>query len=306
LVDLYDFEAGQLELPEQPSDVREVHNYVRALNYGLEGLMSLPVSLRFVREIHKVLMEGVRGEQLTPGEFRRTQNWIGPAASTIETAPYVPPPVDEMLPALGALETFIHARSDLPPFVRAGLIHYQFEAIHPFLDGNGRIGRLLMILLFHEWELLPRPLLYLSAYFESHRPQYYDRLLAVSQRGDWEGWLRFFLEAVSTEAEDASARGAQLQTLREQHQSLLRGERAAGRLLRALDVVFEHPVLSVRQMEAALEVPFLTAQRYVEKLEQLGILREVTGRPRSRRYRADAILQAINRPMLTGESRGSA
>ena len=290
LVDLYDFEAGQLELPDQPSDVREVHNYVRALNYGLDRLMSLPVSLRFIREIHKVLMEGVRGEHLTPGEFRRTQNWIGPANSTIETAPYVPPPVVEMLPALGALETTIHARSDLPLLVRAGLIHYQFEAIHPFLDGNGRIGRLLMILLLHEWKLLPRPLLYLSAYFESHRPQYYDRLLAVSQRGDWEGWLRFFLQAVSTEAEDASARGAQLQTLREQYHSLLRGERAAGRLLRALDVVFEHPVLSVRQMEAALEVPFLTAQRYVEKLERLGILREVTGRPRNRRYRADAIL----------------
>jgi Fic family protein len=306
LVDLYDFEAGQLELPDQPSDVREVHNYVRALNYGLDRLMNLPVSLRFIREIHKVLMEGVRGEHLTPGEFRRTQNWIGPANSTIETAPYVPPPVDEMLPALVALETTIHARSDLPLLVRAGLIHYQFEAIHPFLDGNGRIGRLLMILLLHEWKLLPRPLLYLSAYFESHRPEYYDRLLAVSQRGDWEGWLRFFLEAVSTEAEDASARGAQLQTLREQYQSLLRGERAAGRLLRALDVVFEHPVLSVRQMEAALEVPFLTAQRYVEKLERLGILREVTGRPRNRRYRADAILQVINRPMLTGESRGSA
>ncbi len=306
LVDLYDFEAGQLELPEQPSDVREVHNYVRALNYGLDRLMSLPVSLRFIREIHKVLMEGVHGDHLTPGEFRRTQNWIGPANSTIETAPYVPPLVDEMLAALGALETFMHGRSDLPHLVRAGLIHYQFEAIHPFLDVNGRIGRLLMILLFHEWELLRRPLLYLSAYFESHRPQYYDRLLAVSQRGDWEGWLRFFLEAVSTEAEDASARGAQLQKLREQYQSLLRGERAAGRLLRALDVVFEHPVLSVRQMEAALEVPFLTAQRYVEKLERLGILREVTGRPRNRRYRADAILQVINRPILTGESRGSA
>lgn len=306
LIDLYDFEADQLEPVDPPSDVREVHNYVRALNYGLERLTSLPVSLRLIREIHKILMEGVRGEHLTPGEFRRTQNWIGPATSTIETAPYVPPPVDEMLAALGALETYIHTRPDWPPLARAGLIHYQFEAIHPFLDGNGRIGRLLLILLLQEWKQLPRPLLYMSAYFESHRPQYYDRLLAVSQKGDWENWLLFFLEAVSTEAADAIARGEQLQALRQQFQTLVHGERAAGRLLRALDAVFERPILSVRQMEAALGVPFVTAQRYVEKLERLGILREVTGRPRNRRYRADTILQVINRPMPPGESSGSA
>ena len=251
-------------------------------------------------------MEGVRGEHLTPGEFRRTQNWIGPATSTIETASYVPPPVDEMLPAVGALETYIYTRPDWPPLARAGLIHYQFEAIHPFLDGNGRIGRLLLILLLQEWKQLPRPLLYMSAYFESHRPQYYDCLLAVSQKGDWENWLLFFLEAVSTEAADAIARGEQLQALRQQFQTLVHGERAAGRLLRALDAVFERPILSVRQMETALGVPFVTAQRYVEKLERLGILREVTGRPRNRRYRADAILHVINRPMSTRESAGSA
>jgi Fic family protein len=230
LVDLYHYEAGQLALFEVPSDAREVHNYVRAMNHGLERPQRLPVSLRLSREIHKVLLEGVRGEHLTPGEFRRTQNWIGPAHSTIDTAPYVPPPADEMQAALSDLEKYIHARSNLPPLARAGLVHYQFEAIHPFLDGNGRIGRLLVILLLIEWGLLPQPLLYLSAFFEAHRLEYYDRLLAVSQRGDWEGWLAFFLNAVSTEAADASARIERLQALRAEYQSQLQAERAAGRL----------------------------------------------------------------------------
>ncbi len=146
-----------------------------------------------IREIHAKLLEGVRGGQLTPGRFRRTQNWIGPAGSTIETAVFVPPPVDEMQSALSTMEKFIHADTEMPTLVRAALIHYQFEAIHPFLDGNGRMGRLLVILLFREWEILPQPLLNLSAYFEHHRQEYYDHLLAVSQRGEWEAWLRFFL-----------------------------------------------------------------------------------------------------------------
>ncbi len=297
LVDLYHYEAGQLALFEVPSDAHEVHNYVRAMNHGLARRQRLPVSLRLIREIHKVLLEGVRGEHLTPGEFRRIQNWIGPANSTIDTAPYVPPPVAEMQAALGDLEKYIHARSELPPLVQVGLIHYQFEAIHPLLDGNGRIGRLLVILLLVERGLLPQPLLYLSAFFEAHRLEYYDRLLAVSQRGDWEGWLAFFLTAVSTEAADASARVERLQALRADYRSQLETERAAARLLQALDVLFERPVLNIRQMEAALGVRYRTAQRYIEKLEQLGMVREITGKARDRLYRADAILQAIERPL---------
>jgi Fic family protein len=182
LTDLYNYEAKQLQLFEDPADVQEVHNYVRALNSGIKRLASLPVSLRLIREVHKILMGGVRGEHLTPGEFRRSQNWIGPATSTIESAPYVPPSVAEMHKALSALELYIHASSGLPPLVRAALVHYQFEAIHPFLDGNGRIGRLLVILLLVEWGLLPQPLLNLSAFFEANRPEYYARLLAVSHR----------------------------------------------------------------------------------------------------------------------------
>jgi Fic family protein len=200
LTDLYRYESAQNSFFEEASDVREVHNYVRALDYGLERSKKLPVSLRLVREMHGILMQGVRGEHLTPGEFRRSQNWIGPPGSTIESATIVPPPVDEMHQSMDALEKFIHAPSDIPQLARAGLIHYQFEAVHPFLDSNGRVGRLLIILLLIEWGLLSQPLLYLSAFFEAHRLDYYDRLLAVSQRGEWENWLLFFLKGISSQS----------------------------------------------------------------------------------------------------------
>ena len=293
LVDLYHYESAQLSFFEDTSDVREVHNYVRALDYGLELSKTLPVSLRLIREIHGILMEGVRGEHLTPGEFRRSQNWIGPPGSTIESATIVPPPVDEMYQALDALEKFIHAPSDIPQLARAGLIHYQFEAIHPLLDGNGRVGRLLVILLLIQWGLISQPLLYLSAFFEAHRLDYYDRLLAVSQRGEWEKWLLFFLKGVSSQSLDAITRIERLGLLRNAYRERLRTERAAARLLQTLDVLFERPILNIRQLEAALNVTYRTAQRYVERLQEIGILREVTGQARNRLYRADEILQAL-------------
>lgn len=301
LGDVYTYEAAQLSYLEPSTDVQEVHNYVRALNYGLDRLSSLPVSLRLVREIHEVLMEGVRGEHLTPGEFRRSQNWIGPPGSTLETAHFVPPSVDEMQTGLDALEKFIHAFSELPLLVHIALIHYQFEAIHPFLDGNGRIGRLLAILLLVEWGLLSQPWLYLSAFFEALRLEYYDRLLAVSQRGEWENWLSFFLGGVSNQCEDAIARIERLQRLRAAYQEQVTGERTEDRLAQVIDVLFERPILNIRQLEAALGVPYRTAQRYVEKLQVLSILREVTGRARNRIYQADEILHT-----LESSSRGHA
>jgi Fic family protein len=293
LVDLYNYESAQLSFFEDTSDVREVHNYVRAMDFGLERLKTLPVSLRLIREMHRILMEGVRGEHLTPGEFRRSQNWIGPPGSTIESATIVPPPVDEMNQALDALEKFIHAPSDIPQLVRAGLIHYQFEAIHPFLDGNGRVGRLLVILLLIEWRLISQPLIYLSAFFETHRLDYYDRLLAVSQRGAWENWLLFFLKGISSQSQDAINRIERLGQLQNAYQERLSTERTAARLLQTLDVLFERPILNIRQLEAALDVPYRTAQRYVERLEEIGILREVTGQARNRLYRADEILLVL-------------
>jgi len=242
-------------------------------------------------------MEGVRGEHQTPGEFRRSQNWIGPPHCTLNEAPFIPPPVLEMHEALDAFEKFLHTPSSLPSLVRLGLIHYQFEAIHPFLDGNGRIGRLLITLLLCAWELLPEPLLYLSAYFEAHRQTYYDLLLAVSQQGAWEDWLSFFLRGIATQARDAVACARRLQDLRERYREQLQTARAAARLLQVVDLLFARPVLTVRQVEATLDVNFSTAQRYVNHLMEAGLLREITGRARNRVYRADEVLQVIEEPL---------
>ncbi len=296
LSDVYIYEAVQLSYLEPFTDVREVHNYVSALGYGLERLDTLPVSLRLIREIHAVLMDGVRGEHLSPGEFRKSQNWIGSPGSTLESATFIPPAENQMYASLDSLEKFIHASSDIPTLVRIALIHYQFEAIHPFLDGNGRIGRLLVIILLIKWGLLSQPWLYLSAYFEAHRQAYYDLLLAISRRGEWERWLSFFLAGVRDQSLDSIDRIRRLERLRMLYQDQLSVERAAKRLIKTVDVLFERPILNIRQLEAALDVPYRTAQRYIEKLEMLGILREVTGRARNRLYRADDIFSALENP----------
>jgi Fic family protein len=297
LFDLYAYEVSQSSIFEQPADVREVHNYVRSLEHGLERLGSLPLSLRLIRELHERLMTGVRGEHQTPGEFRRSQNWIGAPGCTLNDATYVPPPPVDMLETLDALERFFHADSSLPPLIRLGLIHYQFEAIHPFLDGNGRVGRLLLTLLLCAWELLPQPLLYLSAYFEAHRQEYYVSLLAVSQQGAWERWLRFFLQGVAEQAQDAVRRAGRLQALREQYRTRFQSVRTAARLLQVVDLLFARPVVGATQVAQALDVSFQAAARHVDTLVAEGVLREITGQARGRIYRADAILQAIEAPL---------
>ncbi len=293
LVDLYNYESAQLSFLEAGSDVNEVFNYVRALDYGLERLKELPVSLRLIREIHKKLLEDVRGGSLAPGKFRSTQNWIGPAGSTLDSATYVPPPVDEMLPALNALEKFIHTDTALPALARAGMIHYQFEAIHPFLDGNGRVGRLLISLLLYEWEMLPQPLLNLSAYFEHYRQEYYDRLLAVSQRGKWEEWLLFFFRGISAQAQDSIFRMSRLQGIREIYNAIIQADRNPTRMALVIDFLFARPIFTNRQLATGLKIPFKTAGQYIEKLEYAGILRETTGYARNRVFRADEILKAL-------------
>jgi Fic family protein len=293
LADLYAYDAVQLTLFEFPEDVQEVRNYVQALEYGLARLEELPVSLRLIRELHTRLLTGVRGEHWTPGEFRRSQNWIGPAGCTLNTAVFVPPPVDAMHTALDQLEKFIHAHSQLPPLIRLALIHYQFEAIHPFLDGNGRVGRLLISLLLAAWKLLPQPLLYLSAYFEANRQDYYDHLLAVSQRGSWEAWLIYFLEGIRSQADDSVRRVHRLQSLRVAYREQFQTARAAARLLQAVDRLFEQPIFTVTWLSDTLGVNYPTAQRYVQQLAKEGIVREITGQARNRVYQADAILRAI-------------
>jgi len=231
--DLYAYEAGKLKLPDispapPESDIQELANYVRALDYGLKRIESLPVCLRLIRELHEILMKDVRGGQATPGEFRKTQNWIGPSnVRSPSDAPFVPPPINEMLPALEALEKYIHQGKDYPALIRLALIHYQFEAIHPFIDGNGRLGRLLISLLLVHWQLLPYSFLHLSAYFECFRDKYYICLLDVSERGKWEEWICFFLEAVTSQANDTIARARALQDLQSEWRSRLSADARA-------------------------------------------------------------------------------
>jgi Fic family protein len=238
-------------------------------------------------------MENVRGETFTPGDFRRSQNWIEPAGCTPSSTPYVPPPVEEMHQALDALEKFIHANTQIPSLVRAGMIHYQFEAIHPFLDGNGRVGRLLVSLLLHEWRLLPQPLLNLSVFIERYRQEYYDHLLAVSQQGAWEAWLRFFLRGVSEQACDSLVRMERLQAIRIRYQSVVNMDRNPERMSTIIDFLFTRPIFSIRQASAGLGIPFKTMRDYIEKLVQGGLIREITGFARNRIYQADEILKAV-------------
>jgi Fic family protein len=291
LVDLYNYEAQQLSFFEKTDDVREVHNYVSALDYGLERIKTLPISLRLIREIHAKLMENVRGGLLTPGDFRRSQNWIGPMGSTPDNAPYVPPPLDEMESSLYLLEEFVHQETQIPALVRAAMVHYQFEAIHPFLDGNGRIGRLLIILLFCEWGILPQPVLNLSSYIEHYRQEYYDLLLKVSQNGDWENWLIFFLRGVSEQARSGIWQMTRLQELRQKYQEVVETERNKERMAEIIDYLFSRPIFSVKQMAEELKIPYKTANDYIDKLWQKKILRESTGYGRNRVFYADEIFQ---------------
>lgn len=299
ITDLYVYEAGQLPLPglkppPPESDMREVLNYVRALEYGLERVTTLPVSLRLIRELHERLMEGVRGAKATPGEFRRSQNWIGRPGCTLNDADFVPPPVNEMHDALDVFEKYLHWGNDYPPLVRLAFIHYQFEAIHPFLDGNGRIGRLLLSLLLVNWNLLPLPLLYLSAYFEHHQQDYYDLLLAVSEGGNWHEWVGFFLRGVAEQARDTIARAKRLQDLQLEWRQRLTQARASALLLRLADSLFEAPVLTIPDAQRILGVrQYHSAQRNVEKLVVAGILQQAGESTYGRTFLAEEILRAI-------------
>lgn len=292
--ELLSYEAGQLSMFRDLEDTKEVHNYVQALAYGLERLESLPLSIRLIREIHGVLMRGVRGEMMTPGELRRSQNWIGRPGAILDDARYVPPPPDIMHDCLSSLEQFIHADSQLPPLLRIGMIHYQFEAIHPFLDGNGRVGRLLVTFLLVVWGLLSQPLLYLSDFIETNRQEYYDRLLSVSLKGEWEAWLLFFLDGVHSQAEDASQRIEGLEKLRVNYCKQFAKARSRQTLGLLVDYLISSPITSISQAHDTLKIgSFQMIQRNIEKLEGLGIVREVTGNKRNRVYHADEILKIL-------------
>ena len=295
LQDVLAAEAQILD-PYRPRDVAEVINYIDAMNYGINRLNELPVSIRLIREIHARLLAGVRGFNLTPGELRRSQNWIGPAGSKLAQASFVPPPPQELVQALGDLERFLHVEDNLPTLIRIGLAHAQFETIHPFLDGNGRIGRLLITFLLCEQGLLKKPVLYLSYYFKYHRQTYYDHLQAIRQKGDWEGWLFFFLDGLAQVSVQAAETARKITELREMHRYKIMENfgRVVGNGLKVFDYLFQHPLVSVEQVKTLTKTSFPAANELIKKFVECEILSEITGNKRHRRYQYTAYLRLFD------------
>ena len=283
LNDLLRAEARILD-PNRPTDVREVSNYVGALDHGLERLDELPVSVRLIREIHERLLRGVRGGRLQPGELRQSQNWIGPAGASIIEATFIPPPPHHVPDALGDLERFMHARDSMPALIRIGLIHAQFETIHPFLDGNGRVGRLLITFLLCEQGILQSPVLYLSHYFKANRTEYYEHLQDIRDEGAWEAWLQFFLRGVADVSREATETARAIVDLREKDRQAIVNElgRVAGNALKVHELLFRFPLVSVNLIAETLGVSFTSANRLIDRMVESGILVEGTGNARNR------------------------
>lgn len=292
LADLLRDEVGEVgeRSPSKEADIQEVRNYIVALEYGVQRLKELPISLRLVCELHERILARVRGEKTRPGEFRKWQNYIGVEDTPIEEAIFVPPPPTEMLEALYKWEQFLHQRDAMPDLVQCALLHYQFETIHPFIDGNGRLGRLLITLFIIERQRLSQPLLYLSAYFEAHRSRYYDLLQRVRTEGDWLGWLRFFLQGVHETAQAAVKQAGELMDLRELYRRRLRDKNKA---LMLLDELFVNPFITVARAVKLLNVTQPTAQQAISTLEAQGLLTEISGRSWRRTYLAVPIWHVI-------------
>ena len=282
MVDVLEYGA-EVAHRKMPSDVPEVVNYVRAMNYGLERLGTLPLSNRLLREIHGELLRDVRGAELSPGEFRRSQNWIGPQGCTLEEAAFVPPSPHDMERSMGELEFFLHYDSSLPPLIKCALLHSQFETIHPFLDGNGRLGRLLITFYLCQQGVLKRPLLYLSVYFKERREEYYARLQDVRDKGDWEGWLKFFLRGISRVSRESTDTIRQILMMREEHRHLIsQSVRGSAHVLQLLDLLFQEPMVSVPRVRERLDTSYPTANNAIAGLVDLGLLEEITGQARNR------------------------
>lgn len=291
LTDLYLFEMNPERENETP-DVREVANYVRALDHGIERLRSASFSLSVLKELHAVLLEGVRGSDRSPGAFRGRQNFIS-RTDRIQDATYVPPPHEHVLGLLERLEMFVNGPSELPLLIRLAMIHYQFEAIHPFEDGNGRVGRLLISILLDRERALPHPVLYLSAFFERHQRAYYNLLLKVSQEGDWNAWISFFLRGVADQAIDAVERSRALFTLRDRWTAGCQKARASALLLKLIDMLFLNPYIDVPHAAAELGVRPQSAQNNIDQLVSREILGEITGQRRNRVYAAREIIRVL-------------
>jgi Fic family protein len=288
LQDVLAAEAKILD-PETPRDVDEVLNYIRAMNYGLGRLEEIPVSVRLIKELHERLMKGVRGAHLTPGEIRASQNWIGAGGASLKDALFVPPPPEQIAPALGDLERFLHHESNIPLLIQIGLAHAQFETIHPFLDGNGRVGRLLVTFLLKQRGVLQQPVLYLSHFFKRHRHEYYEHLQATRDKGDWEQWLEFFLRGVAEVSAEATETARRILVLRDNHRAAITENlgRAAGNGHRVLETLYKTPITNVKAVRDISGTSFAAANELVKKLVTIGILKEMTGQRRNRSFRYD-------------------
>jgi len=293
LNDLFIYEASHLQEVKK-SDVQEVKNYVNAMEYGINRLQDLPISTRLIREVHKVLMKDVRGGHATPGKLRKSQNWIGPPGCLLNDATFVPPPVDEMQNALKEWELFLHSNSTLPPLIQCALMHYQFEAIHPFLDGNGRIGRLLITFFLFEKGFLTQPLLYLSEFFNKYRDEYYSKLLLVSRTSDLKGWVEFFLRGVSVQAQNAVSNAKKILELYEEHrQSVKSSKKVPYSAHRIVDEIFINPVISISRLSKKWNLPFNSVKTGVLRLVKLGILHDDTNKKRNKVFIAKKLLEIL-------------
>jgi Fic family protein len=305
---LHDLLAAEADIFDEhvPRDVDEVVNYVRAMKHGLARLAELPVSVRLIREIHVELMRGVRGGRLQPGELRRSQNWIGPGGCTLATASFVPPPHEDLPRILGDLEHFLHDETEgLPPLIKIALAHVQFETIHPFLDGNGRVGRLLITFLLTESGILHKPVLYLSHYFRAHRQTYYEHLQAVRDHGAWEEWLVFFLKGVIEVAMEATETARRIQLLREQHRSAITEKlgRAAANGHRVLESLFDRPIATVADVRSLTGTTYAAANNVVARLVDIGVLVEMTGYVRNRRFHYEPYIRLFtDEPQTASEA----
>ncbi len=278
------------------ADVSDVVNYVEAEHRALQLAEELPLSGRLLRRAHEVLLQGVRGEEKTPGEFRRSQNWIGPAGCTLKEARFVPPSVDDMQAAMGELERYMNEPDDLDPLIRAALIHYQFETIHPFLDGNGRVGRLLILLYLMQEGLLAKPVLYVSYFLKRNQLEYYDRMSEVRRTGNYEQWARFFLEAVDAGATDALESVRRLVRMHEFNAQKVEGLSTKGDTNERLFTYLEaHPIVTARGVSEALGISFATASKAIGRLVELGILLETTNSARNRVYAYEEYLSELRR-----------
>jgi len=286
LIDVLEFESRAIE-PDNPQDVTEVVNYIAAINHGLKRLKEFPLSLRLIREIHKELLREGRGSEKGPGEFRRSQNWIGAGRCSLKEATYVPPPPHEMQEALTNFEQFLHDPTPMPALIKIGLAHAQFETIHPFEDGNGRTGRLLITFLLCEKNILKRPLLYISYYFKKYRLQYYDHLQSIRDNGDWESWIKFFLKGVYEVAQEASTVARQIVNLKEEHRKIVMeemGNRKAGNAIALLEALYFQPIFNIEFAQGITQLSYTNANTLVKELCTIGLVKEISGYKRNRTF----------------------